>query len=205
VYGTAAALAVESQFDKLIADGTSTSAITVTVLDASKRRVYDSSHPVRIEAVGEGVLGCGARVCTVNASEGVATTTITSSVEPGRVRILASAQGIEGANTQVEMMRGTIVLKASPPERVKLNSDGSWLPLRFNLYATIECGGVRMRSASTRLRMHGMGGSGKLPADLEARAAKGIAVFKDVVLEKPPNYVVVVSGDGLQTARIPIY
>jgi len=205
VYGTAAALAVESQFDKLIADGTSTSAITVTVLDASKRRVYDSSHPVRIEAVGEGVLGCGARVCTVNASEGVATTTITSSVEPGRVRILASAQGIEGANTQVEMMRGTIVLKASPPERVKLNSDGSWLPLRFNLYATIECGGVRMRSASTRLRMHVMGGSGKLPADLEARAAKGIAVFKDVVLEKPPNYVVVVSGDGLETARIPIY
>jgi alpha-glucosidase (family GH31 glycosyl hydrolase) len=205
VYGTAAALAVESQFDKLIADGTSTSAVTVTVLDASKRRVYDSSHPVRIEAVGEAVLGCGARVCTVNASEGVATTTITSSLTPGRVQIRASAGGVESAGTQIDTVRGNIALKASPPERVKLNSDGSWLPLRFNLYATIECGGVRMRSASTRLRMRVTGGSGKLPADLEARAAKGIAVFKDVVLEKPPRYLVVVSGDGLETARIPIY
>jgi hypothetical protein len=205
VYGTAAALAVESHYDKLVADGTSTSVVSVTVLDASGRRVYNSSVPVRIEAVGEGVLGCGARVCSVNASEGVATTTITSSLTPGRVRIRASADGVAPARAGIETLRGSIVLKASPPERVKLNSDGSWLPLRFNLYATIECAGIRMRSASTRLRMQVTGGSGKSYPELEARAVKGIAVFKDVVLEKPPRYVVHVSGDGVEPAQIPIY
>jgi hypothetical protein len=205
VYGTAAALTIASQYDKLIADGTSTSSVTVTVQDASGRRVYNSSVPVRIEAAGEGVLGCGARVCTVNASEGVATTTITSSLTPGRVRIRASADGVAPAQAGIETLRGIIVLKASPPERIKLNSDGSWLPLRFNLYATIECAGVRMRSATTRLRMRVTGGSGKTYPELEARAAKGIAVFKDVVLEKPPRYVVHVSGDGLEPAQIPIY
>ena len=49
------------------------------------------------------------------------------------------------------------------------------------------------------------GGSGKSYPALEARADKGIAVFKDVILEKPPKYMVRVSGDGLEPAQIPIY
>lgn len=205
VYGTAVALAVQSQYGKLIADRASASAVTVTVLDASNRRVYNSSVPVRIEAVGEGLLGCGARVCTVNAADGIAATTVTSTLNPGRVLLRATAEALSPGHAQLETVRGQIVLKASPPERVKLNSDGSWLPLRFNLYATIECAGVRMRSATTRLRMEVTGGSGKSYPALEARAGKGIAIFKDVILEKPPKYMVRVSGDGLEPAQIPIY
>ncbi len=205
VYTAATALNITSQYDRLIADGTSTSAITVTVRDASGRRVYDSSLPVRIEAQGDATLGCGQRLCTVNAVEGVAATTVTSGLAPGPVSVQASAGDLASGRTELETVRGKIVLKASPPERVKLNSDGRWLPLRFNLYATIESNGVRMRSANTRLRMQVTGGSGKSYPDLDTRAAKGIGVFNDVVLEKPPKYVVIVTGEGLEPARIPIY
>ncbi|MCL5742504.1 MAG: DUF5110 domain-containing protein [Acidobacteria bacterium] len=205
VFGPAAALTIESQYDKLIADGTSASNVTVTVLDASKRRVYDSNVAVRIEAEGEAVLGCGERVCIVNTTQGVASMAITAGLVPGRVDIRATAGSLASARTHLETVRGSIVLKASPPERVKLNSDGKWLPLRFNLYATIQGAGARMRSASTRLRMHVNGASGRSYPVLEARAVKGIAVFKDVVLDKPPSYVVVVTGDGVAPARIPIY
>mgnify|MGYP001186425004 CR=1 FL=1 len=141
----------------------------------------------------------------MNAVEGVATTTVTSGLVPGTVIVRASSGNLTSAQGQVDAVRGRIVLKASPPERVKLNSDGRWLPLRFNLYATIESNGVRMRSANTRLRMQVTGGSGKTYPDLETRAAKGIGTFHDVLLEKPPKYVVIVTGDGLEAARIPIY
>ncbi len=86
-----------------------------------------------------------------------------------------------------------------------MNSDGSWLPLRVNLYATVQCAGVTMKSANTRLRLHVTGGSGKTPPDREVRSAKGIAVFQDMLFEKPPNYILHVSGDGLEPAQIPIY
>lgn len=205
VHGPAALLSVQSEHMKMVADGTSTSMVTVSVLDRSKRVVHSARMPIRLEAVGEGVLGCGARVCTVNAMDGVATTTLTSRLTPGRVQFRASADGLELGETRIDTLRGTIVLKASPPERIKLNSDGSWLPLRVNLYATVQCAGVTMKSANTRLRVHVTGGSGKTPADREVRATKGIAVFKDIGFEKPPNYVLHVSGDGVEPAQIPIY
>ncbi|HWQ54360.1 MAG TPA: DUF5110 domain-containing protein [Bryobacteraceae bacterium] len=205
VFGRPATLSVETEHRTLIADGASTSTVTVVVLDASRRKVMDARLPVQIEAEGEAVLGCGSRICQVETSGGVATTVLTSTLKTGRVRIHATAAPLQPGEADVETVRGTIRLQASPPERVKLVSDGSWLPLRVNLYATIQAGGVTVRSARTRLRLHITGGSGNVPEDREVSAAGGIGVFPDVLFKMPPKYVMHVSGDGLEPATIPIY
>jgi len=205
VFGPAAHLAVESSDRTLIADGTSAATVKVTVLDAAWRKVADARLPVQLEAEGEAVLGCGARVCQVETLNGAATTVLTSTLKPGQVRLRATAAQLPAGEAAVETVRGTIRLQASPPERVVLHSGGAWLPLRVTLYASIQAGGVTVKSANTRLRLHITGGSGKVPPDQELRAVGGYAAFPNVVFEKPPKYVMHVSGDGLETAHIPIY
>jgi hypothetical protein len=205
VFGPPSTLTASLSHGTLLADAVSSSVATVTVRDASGRRVFGSNTAIRIEAEGEATLGCGARVCDVQAADGIATTTVSSTTSPGRVRIRATAAPLQPAEATLTVVRGTIVLKASPPERIKLNSDGSWLPLRLNLYATIYAGGVRLKSANSLLRLHVTGGSGKVPPDLEQRAVEGIATFPNMVLEKPPNYVLHVTGAGLEPASIPVY
>jgi hypothetical protein len=203
VFGEAAALRVSPEFNTLIADGTSQTTVKIEVLDASQRKVLNAQRTIRIEA--DAVLGCGARVCEVESRDGAATTTITSGLKTGRVSIRATSAGIGAGEAGVDIVRGNIRLQASPPERVKLNSDGSWLPLRFNLYATIQVNGVTVKSATTRLHVKISGGTGKYPEVKDVSAVNGIGVFSNVVLEKPPKYTLEVSGEGLETARIPIY
>ncbi|MCX6625077.1 MAG: hypothetical protein NTY38_29260, partial [Acidobacteria bacterium] len=158
-----------------------------------------------LEAEGEATLGCGSRACRVETVGGVASTVVTSTRKAGRVRIRASAGQLQSGEAVVETVRGTIKLQASPPERIKLNSDGAWLALRVNLYATIQAGGVTVKSANTRLRLHITGWSGKVPEDREVRAVDGVGLFPNVLFEKPPRYVMHVSGEGLEPASIPIY
>jgi alpha-glucosidase (family GH31 glycosyl hydrolase) len=205
VHGPAARLFVEPAYGTLIADGTSTTAVNVKIVDWSGRRVQNSVAPVRIEVEGEGVLGCGAKACDVAASEGIASTTLTSTRTAGRIRVRATATKLLASEVFVESVRGRILLQASPPERIKLNSDGAWLPLRVTLYATIQVGGRTVKSANTKLRMHVTGGAGKTPEDREQQAHEGVAAFKDVFFEKPPKYVMHVTGEGLEPASLPIY
>lgn len=205
VFGAAAELGVETAHRVLIADGVSTTKVTATLLDSSKRRVHSARTVIRLEAEGPATLGCGASVCDVEAVDGIATSTLTAGTGTGPIRLRASAAGLKASETAVEVARGVLALKASPPERIKLASDGAWLPLRVTLYATIQVGGVTVKSAGTKLRLHVTGGSGKTPEDREVSAVEGIGVFPDVFFEKPPNYVMHVSGQGVEPARIPIY
>jgi hypothetical protein len=189
----------------LPADGTSSVSVRITVQDTSKRPVLKSNLPIRLELTGNGKLACGNPVCSWNPIDGIVQTTLTAGTEPGTLRLRASAEGLPPMETRVEVLRGTMSLKASPPERIKLSSDGSWLPLRVTLYATIYASGERLHAAETVVRLHVTGGSGKTPEDREVKAVNGIAVFQDIFFEKPPSYQLHLTGTGLEPAQIAIY
>lgn len=205
VYGPPATLDLATSYTKLPADGTSSVSVRITVQDASKRPVLNSSLPIRLELAGNGKLACGNTVCSWNPIDGIVQTTLTAGTEPGTLRLRALAEGLPPMETRVEVLRGTMSLKASPPERIKLSSDGSWLPLRVTLYATIYASGERLHAAETAVRLHVTGGSGKTPEDREVKAVNGIAVFPDIFFEKPPNYQLHLTGTGLEPAQIAIY
>lgn len=201
VFGRAVMLGVTAADRVLIADGTSTTKVKLTVLDAARRRVMDARVMVDVAVDGPASLD----QTKVEAVDGLAVVTLRSTKATGTVKLKATAAGLTWGDDTVKVVKGQLRLQASPPERVKLNSDGGWLPLRVTLYATIQYDGVTVKSASTRLHLHMTGGSGKVPADRDVEAVEGIGVFPDVVFEKPPKYVMQVSGDGVETARIPIY
>jgi hypothetical protein len=102
-------------------------------------------------------------------------------------------------------VKATFELKASPPERIKLRSDGSWLPYRVTIYATLRAGGERIRNANNLVRLHVTGPGTKLPPDGEVRAVRGIAVFKDIVVQPPAKYTFHITSEGMDEARSPIY
>jgi alpha-glucosidase (family GH31 glycosyl hydrolase) len=204
-FGAPAGVSLTTSDRILIADGTSHTAVAATVVDASRRRVHSARTTIRFEAEGPAVLACGNPACAVEAADGVATVTVTATRQTGPVRIRATSSGLAAGDAALQVVRGALVLKASPPERVKLSSDGAWLPLRATIYAAVQFGGVTVKSANTKLRLHVTGGSGKTPADLEATAVEGIATFPNIFFEKPPNYVLHIGGEGVEPARIPIY
>jgi alpha-glucosidase (family GH31 glycosyl hydrolase) len=193
----ATGIAIAAEHRVLIADAVSATTLTVRTRPGVAR--------VRLEAEGAGVLGCGARVCDLTVTQGAASTTLTSTLAPGAIRVRAMAEGLPPAETTVECARGVLALKASPPERIKLNSDGAWLPLRVTLYAAVKVRGETVKSSSTPLLLHVTGGAGKTPDDRRASAVEGSATFADVFFEKPPRYVMHVSGPGVEPASIPIY
>jgi len=106
----------------------------------------------------------------------------------------------------IETVRGKFRLQASPPERIKLVSDGSWLKYRVNIYATIEKDGKIVRSATGTVHLHITGPPGSTPpADREVTAVNGIATFNDIGFEPPAKYVFHVTSEGVEPGEIPIY
>lgn len=205
VFGPPVQLSLSAAHEVLIVGGESESTLSAVILDATNRRVLGARVRVRFEVEGPALLDCGSAACEVEAADGLAAIGVKSTDQPGTVRVRATSAGLRPAGTSIESVNGGIELKASPPERVKLASDGAWLPLRITVYATVKSNGKTVKSARTRLRLHVSGGSGKTPDDLEAEAVEGIATFPNIFFEKPPNYVVHVSGKGLQPASIPIF
>ena len=63
-------------------------------------------------------------------------------------------EGLETVEATLKTVRGEFRLQASPPERIKLVSDGSWLKYRVNLYATVEKDGKILRSAAGVVHLH---------------------------------------------------
>jgi alpha-glucosidase (family GH31 glycosyl hydrolase) len=128
-----------------------------------------------------------------------------SAASPLAARPVAAAAAVP-PDEQVDLkaVKATFELKASPPERVKLR-DGSWLPYRVTIYATLRADGQRIRNANNLVRLHVAGPGSKLPPDRQVRAVHGIAVFEDVIVQPPAKYTFHVTGEGVEEARIPIY
>jgi hypothetical protein len=197
---------VELQPTRILADGRSTAAVRVTLLDATGQRVMNAAQAVQLSIEGEGALDCGAATCSMSSQEGALEAKVTSTTVPGRVRIHARGQGLEPAEAALDTVRGKFRLQASPPERIKLVSDGSWLKYRVNIYATIEAEGKIIRGATNTVHLHITGPAGSAPpADREVKAINGVATFNDIGFEPPAKYVFHVSSDGVAPADIPIY
>ena len=123
---------------------------------------------------------------------------------PGGIH--ARAKGLEPSEAVLDTVRGKFRLQASPPERIKLVSNGSWLKYRVNIYATIESEGKIIRSATNTVHLHITGPVGSTPpADREVKAVNGIATFSDIGFEPPAKYVFHVSSNGVEPADTPIY
>ncbi|MGD1101520.1 MAG: DUF5110 domain-containing protein [Terriglobia bacterium] len=206
VYGPPARLKLELQSTQILADGRSSSAVRVTLLDAVGQKVMNTAQAVQLSIEGEGTLDCGAATCSIPSQEGAVEAKVTSTTAPGWVRIHARAEGLERAEAALDTVRGKFRLQASPPERIKLVSDGSWLKYRVNIYATIEAEGKVLRSATNTVHLHITGPEGSAPpADREVTAVNGIATFNDIGFEPPAKYVFHVSTHGVEPADIPIY
>jgi alpha-glucosidase (family GH31 glycosyl hydrolase) len=206
VFGPPARLKVEVRDSQLLADGHSKAAAQVTVLDAVGQRVIDAAPAVQLSVDGEGALDCGPKACSIPTQQGRGEASVISTTVPGQVRIQARAAGLDPADATIETMRGKFRLQASPPERIKLVSNGSWLKYRVNIYATIEADGKIIRSATNIVHLHITGPAGSAPpADRDVKAINGIATFNDIGFEPPAKYVFHVSSAGVEPGEIPIY
>jgi len=206
VYGPPARLKLELRQAQILADGRSSAGVRVTLLDAAGQRVMNAAQAVQLSLEGEGALECAAAACSILSREGALETRVTSTNVPGRVRIHARAEGLEPAEAALDTVRGKFRLQASPPERIKLVSDGSWLKYRVNIYASIEADGKIIRNATNTVHLHITGPPGSTPPpDREAKAVNGIATFSDIGFEPPAKYIFHVSSDGVEPADIPIY
>jgi alpha-glucosidase (family GH31 glycosyl hydrolase) len=206
IYGPPASLKTEFQDSQLLADGTSKVYVQVTVLDAAGQRVMNAAPAVQLSVEGEGALDCGPKACAIPAKQGKAEASVISTTVPGQVRIQARVAGLEPAEATIQTVRGKFRLQASPPERIKLVSNGSWLKYRVNIYATIEADGKIICGATNPVHLHITGPVGSAPPpDQEVKAINGIATFNDIGFDPPAKYVFHVSSNGVEPAEIPIY
>jgi hypothetical protein len=204
--GPPARLKVEVPETPILADGRSIAAVRVTVLDAAGRTVANASQPVQLSIEGQGALDCGAAPCSLPLEKGSAKTKVIATTTAGQIQIRARVEGLEPVEATLETVRGEFRLQASPPERIKLVSDGSWLKYRVNLYATVEKDGRILRRAAGTVHLHITGPSGSTPPpDRDATLVNGIATFSDVGFDPPAKYVFHVTGEGVEPAEIPIY
>lgn len=206
VYGPPLRLQVELQPSQTLANGVSRASVQVIFLDAIGQRVMNATNAVQLSVDGPGALDCASQSCSVSPQHGTVQATVTTTTTPGEVRIHAHAEGLEPAAATIETVRGQFRLRASPPERIKLVSDGSWLKYRVNIYAEIEKEGKIVRSAGGTVHLHITGPPGSTPPpDREVTATNGVATFSDIGFEPPAKYVFHITAAGVEPNDIPIY
>jgi hypothetical protein len=199
--GPAAGFKVGTQDDRLVADGSSQSTVTITVVDRAGPKMENAVTAIKLNISGEGRFVDGSRNSIIHAKDGVATAVVTSTEKPGHALIQASAHGLKASKTSIETVRGQIELKANPPARFVV---GNWPPDDVALYATLRAGGKIMKSYHQTMELRVTGQPEGIKADLQAKAVKGIATF-EASYKVPPKYVFRVTGTGLEPAEIPIY
>ena len=199
--GPAAGFKVGTQYDRLVADGSSQSTVTITVVDRAGLKVENADTAIKLNISGEGRFVGGSRNSIIHAKDGVVTAVVTSTEKPGHALIQASAPGLKASKTSIETVRGQIELKANPPARFVV---GTWPPDDVTLYATVRAGGKIMKSYHQTMELRVTGQPEGIKADLQAKAVKGIATF-EASYKVPPKYVFRVTGPGLEPAEIPIY
>ena len=197
----AAGFKVGTQYDRLVADGSSQSTVTITVVDRAGLKVENADTAIKLNISGEGRFVGGSRNSIIHAKDGVVTALVTSTEKPGHALIQASAPGLKASKTSIETVRGQIELKANPPARFVV---GTWPPDDVTLYATVRAGGKIMKSYHQTMELRVTGQPEGIKADLQAKAVKGIATFA-ASYKVPPKYVFRVMGPGLEPAEIPIY
>ncbi len=186
IYGNPTTLEIASENSVLLADGSSSLKLSARLYDLNKYEVLTSGVPIIIELEGEALNENGLTKDSVYLKNGKANFKVQSSTKPGKIKIASSYRNLKGETLEVSSEKGEMQVRINPPEKVKLDSDGGWIPDKVDVFVNFKVGGKVARSKTSTVTLNVYNKQKELLDTYVQKAKKGEVIFKDITYYRRP-------------------
>ena len=186
VYGQASQLKVEKIDHALIADGKNTFKVKAMLFDTNNHQVLQVKTPLFISVNGPAVCPNLSKTDTIQLVNGEAIIPVQSTTEAGEIAVSASWKGIAGNPIKITSKKGVMQVRINPPEKIKLDSDGGWIPDQVDVFVNFKAGNEWVKTITNEVTLNVYNKQNELLDTYVQNAEKGEVIFKDITYYKRP-------------------
>jgi len=186
VYGKATHFDIKKANTALAADNMNTLQFTAKLFDKGGRVVLESGVPFIINVSGEAVFEKDKKNVMVYVQNGEANFELTSTNTPGEIGVEVLYGDLKPQNIQTSSEKGEMQVRINPPEKIKLESDATWIPARVDVFVNFKAGSKLLQNASNKVRLNVYSKENELLDTYVQNAKNGEVIFKDIRYYKRP-------------------
>ena len=206
IYGKPAHLMLEKSPDVLIADGQSTLNLCVKLFDKNQTQIPIASSPVLVKVIGEALFDNGFKKDNVFVKSGLASIKLKSTATPGFIKVTASFLGLKDVEIEMASAKGEMQVRINPPEKVKLDSEGIWIPDQVDVFVNFKANDQWVKTVSNKVILNVYSKQNKLLATYAQDAKNGEAIFKDITYYKrPAQCLFEIKSEGYETVTRKVF
>ncbi|WP_289062202.1 TIM-barrel domain-containing protein [uncultured Zobellia sp.] len=206
VYGKPVSLQMSVKNTVLVADGENEQEFLGQVYDANGVRVLNVASPLIIDIEGEALSDNGMKKDSIAFENGNALFHINSTYKTGEIKVNASFKNIRGNTMVTKSEKGEMQVRMNPPEKVKLDSDGGWIPDNVTVFLNFKAGGQLIKNSNKKVTLNVYDKNGTLLDTYSQKAKKGEVIFKDIsYYKRPAQCLFEIKCEGYETVRKKVF
>jgi len=186
VYGKATHFDIKKANTALAADNMNTLQFTAKLFDKGGRVVLESGVPFIINVSGEAVFEKDKKNVMVYVQNGEANFELTSTNTPGEIGVEVLYGDLKPQGIQTSSEKGEMQVRINPPEKIKLESNGDWIPNKVDVFVNFKVGNRLLQNASNKVRLNVYSKQNVLLDTYVQNAKNGEVIFKDITYYKRP-------------------
>lgn len=186
VYGKPAHFEIQKANSAFAADNRNTLQFTAKLFDKGGRVVLESGVPFEVNVSGEAVFEKDKKTALVNVHNGTANFELTSTNTPGEIGVEVSYGDLKAQNIHTSSEKGEMQVRINPPEKIKLKSNGNWIPTKVDVFVNFKAGGKLLQNATNNVRLNVYSIENELLDTYIKNAKNGEIIFKDITYYKRP-------------------
>lgn len=200
IYGKPISLKVEKLNTVWVADDKNKLPFQARLYDKFDNQVLNVSSPLLVNVSGEGVNENSQAKDTVFFNNGSAFFNIISTFKAGTASIDASFRNLTSKTITTTSKKGEMQVRINPPEKIKLDSDGGWIPDHVTVFINFKTGGSIVENASNQVTLNVYSKEHKLLDRYTQKAKHGEVIFKDITYyQRPAQCLFEISCPGYET------
>ncbi|MDN5214913.1 glycoside hydrolase family 31 protein [Fulvivirgaceae bacterium BMA12] len=206
VYGKPVRLQTIKENTVFVADGANKLNFSVKLFDEGAREVLTAGSPVIVTLEGEAICENGLTADSIYFKNGQATFSIQSTRKPGKVKVATSFNGLKGSVIETASEKGEMQVRINPPEKVKLDSDGGWIPDRVDVFVNFKAAGKLGRNIENKVTLNVYNKQNELLDSYRQDAKKGEVIFKDIsYYRRPAQCLFEIKSEGYETVTRKVF
>ncbi len=186
IYGNPTRLEVNKASTVLVADNENTLEFTAKLYDIGGREVLTAGSPISVHIKGEALCENGTKQQSISFENGIAKFSIKSTNTPGNIKVSVKFANVDERTIATASKKGVMQVRINPPEKVKLDSDGGWIPDDVDVFVNFRAGDQLVRNNEKDVVLNVYNKQGKLLQTYTQNAKKGEVIFKDISYYKRP-------------------
>ncbi|NMH87961.1 glycoside hydrolase family 31 protein [Flavivirga algicola] len=206
IYGNPVRLEIEKANTVLVADNENTLEFTAKLFDDGNREVLTTGSPIIVHVEGEALCENESKKQSIYFKDGSAKFSLKSTNTPGDVKVSVTFANLKEKTIRTTSKKGALQVRINPPEKVKLDSDGGWIPDNVDVFVNFRAGDKLIRNIEKEVILNVYNKQGKLLQTYTQVAKKGEVIFKDIsYYKRPAQCLFEIKCEGYETVTRKVF